>query len=100
MVICPLHVNKWRKAGDELGAYCVWFPMGIFPHGLERAFVEQKAHGFIARCDAQLSTGAGHLGVDGFGRLAGQARDLLAAIVCGDIGHHLALAIRQEMRGS
>lgn len=70
--------------------------MGIFPHGLQRAFVDQQANSFVAGRDTQLLAGAGDLGVDGFGRLAGQARDLLAAVVGGDIGHHFALAIRQQ----
>ena len=67
--------------------------MGIFPQGLQRPFFQQQAHRIGARADAQLATGAGHLGVDGLGRLSGQARDGLAAMVGGHIGHHLALPI-------
>ena len=72
--------------------------MGIFPYGLQQAFFQQKPHRFDARTDAQLAACAGNLGVHGFGGLAGQPGDRLAAIVGGDIGHHLALPIGQEPR--
>lgn len=72
--------------------------MGIFPYGLQQSFLQQQPHGLDAGADAQLAAGAGHLGVDGLGRLSGQPRDRLAAIVGGDIGHHLALPICQEPR--
>ena len=35
--------------------------MGIFPQGLQGAFLQQQAHSIDARADAQLATGAGHL---------------------------------------
>ena len=72
--------------------------MGIFPQGLQGAFLQQQAHSIDARADAQLSTGAGHLGVDGLGRLAGQARYGLAAVMSRHIGHDLALALGQKAR--
>lgn len=72
--------------------------MGIFPYGLQQSFFEQEPHRFDTGADAQLATGAGHLGVHRLGGLAGQAGDGLAAIVGRDIGHHLALPIGQEPR--
>ncbi|GEM_PF-5693259 len=72
--------------------------MGIFPQGLQRPFLQQQAHRIDARADAQLATGAGHLGVDGLGRLAGQARDGLAAVMSRHIGHDLSLALGQKAR--
>lgn len=72
--------------------------MGIFPQGLQGAFLQQQAHSIDARADAQLATGAGHLGVDGLGRLAGQARDGLAAVMSRHIGHDLSLALGQKAR--
>ena len=72
--------------------------MGIFPYGLQQAFLQQKSYRLDTGADAQLATGAGYLGVDGLRGLAGQSRDRLAAIVGCDIGHHLALPIGQEPR--
>ena len=71
--------------------------MGIFPYGLQTLF-QQQAHRIDARTDAQLAAGAGHLGVDGLGRLARQARDGLAAVMGRHIGHDLALALGQKAR--
>jgi hypothetical protein len=72
--------------------------MGIFPHGFQHPFLKQQAHGLRPRADAQLAAGAGHLGVDGLGRLARQAGDRLAAIVGRHIGHDLALPLGQQAR--
>lgn len=72
--------------------------MGIFPQGLQGPFLQQQPHRIDARADAQLSTGAGHLGVDGLGRLAGQARYGLAAVMSRHIGHDLSLALGQKAR--
>ena len=74
--------------------------MGIFPHGLECAFIKQQPHGLVAGCDAQLPAGACDLGVDRLWGLAGEPGDLLAAVVGGDIGHHFALAIGQQVGGT
>lgn len=72
--------------------------MGIFPHGRQQTFIQQQPHRLDPRTHAQLAAGAGHLGVDGLRRLARQTRDGLAAMMRGDIGHHLALPFGQEAR--
>ena len=72
--------------------------MGIFPYGLQQSFLQQQPHGVDAGADAQLAAGAGHLGVDGLGRLARQARDGLTAVMGRHIGHDLALALGQKAR--
>ncbi len=72
--------------------------MGIFPQGLQGPFLQQQPHRIDARADAQLATGAGHLGVDGLGRLAGQSRDGFAAVMSRHIGHDLSLALGEEAR--